>query len=170
MSNENKKHWRTFHETEFLGASDLEREGVSEVVFTVSKVISKTVKDDKGREETVLTCQFNGVDKPMILNTTNCQAIQKLSGSPYIEDWAGTAVTIYIKKGIKAFGKVVDGLRIKTTKPKIEAPQQEIDDEIAHLENCSTLDELKKVYGACKHQADQRIVSTKDKMKNVLAK
>ena len=169
MANENGTHWRNWHETEFLGAFDLDDRGVSEITVLITSAQSKVVKDTNGRDETILSCNFEGIDKPMILNATNCKAIEKVSGSPYIEGWAGTNVTLYVQKGIKAFGKVVDGLRIKTTKPKIAAPQQEIDDEIAHLENCSTMDELKKVFGACKHKTDQRIVSTKDKMKNVLA-
>jgi hypothetical protein len=39
-------------------------------------------------------------------------------GTPYIEQWSGKQITIYIANGIKAFGDVVDALRIRPEKPK----------------------------------------------------
>lgn len=163
-------HWRKFHETEFLGAFDLEMQNVTEAVLKIETVSSKSVKDDKGRSETVLTCEFEGVDKPMILNATNCKAIEKVAQTPYIENWKGTEVTLYIQKGIKAFGKVVDGLRIRDFKPVPQADPKEIENEIAIIQNCSTLDELKEVYTKSKHKNNPKVIKAKDELKNVLAK
>ena len=42
--------------------------------------------------------------KPMILNVTNCKTISKVYDTPYIEDWSGKYISIYIAK-VKAFGK-----------------------------------------------------------------
>ena len=57
----------------------------------------------------------NGV-KPMILNRVNCKAITKLYKTPYIEEWAGKQVTIRVEQ-VRAFGDVVDALRIKPVLP-----------------------------------------------------
>ena len=48
----------------------------------------------------------------MILNATNCKSLVKLSGSDFIENWAGLKVTLYVTK-VKAFGDNIDALRIK---------------------------------------------------------
>jgi hypothetical protein len=54
----------------------------------------------------------------MILNKTNQKTMEKLFASPYIEDWAGKKMILYVAK-VKAFGDTVDALRVKTTAPKL---------------------------------------------------
>jgi hypothetical protein len=56
------------------------------------------------------------------LNATNFKNIAKAHGSNFIEDWIGKKVSIYITS-VKAFGSVVDALRIKPSAPKIEKPE-----------------------------------------------
>jgi hypothetical protein len=41
--------------------------------------------------------------------------IAKVVDSPYIEDWIGKNIVIYSAK-VKAFGEVVDALRVKNIK------------------------------------------------------
>jgi len=53
----------------------------------------------------------------MILNRTNAKAIEKVANSGLVEDWVGVGVTLYVEKGVKAFGDVVDALRIRDKKP-----------------------------------------------------
>src|SRR3546814_10041496 len=50
--------------------------------------------------------------KPMILNATNSKTMAKLTGSPYIEDWGDTRITVYVERGIKFGRDTVDGLRV----------------------------------------------------------
>jgi hypothetical protein len=50
--------------------------------------------------------------KPMILNATNSKTVAKLTGSPFIEDWAGARITVYVEHGIKFGRDTVDGLRV----------------------------------------------------------
>jgi hypothetical protein len=54
----------------------------------------------------------------MILNATNQKTMTKLFGSPFIEDWAGQKMTLYVAR-IRAFGETVDALRVRETKPKL---------------------------------------------------
>ena len=59
----------------------------------------------------------------MILNTTNCKAIEAVHGTPFIDDWAGKDITLYVAK-IKAFGEQMDALRVKREKPKaVQLPE-----------------------------------------------
>ena len=65
--------------------------------------------------------EVNGIEvKPMILNKTNCERIEKLYGTPYIEDWAGKRVIVMRTKTDFA-GEKVDCLRIKMELPPFKA-------------------------------------------------
>ena len=48
----------------------------------------------------------------MLLNSTNCKVLSRLTGSPYIEDWTGVEFTVGVEK-VKAFGELHDALRIR---------------------------------------------------------
>ena len=54
----------------------------------------------------------------MILNKINSKTIEKVYDTPYIEDWIGKKVQIGIEHNVKAFGDVVDALRIRKLIPK----------------------------------------------------
>lgn len=62
----------------------------------------------------------------MILNKTNCKAIAKAVGSPYMEDWAGKKVSIYISK-VKAFGDMVEAIRIREKAPQAKRKLSDTD-------------------------------------------
>ena len=70
---------------------------------------------------------FKEFDKGMILNRTNARAIEKVSGSGLVEDWVGVQVTLYVEKGVKAFGDVVDALRIRDKKPTRQTMTKQIE-------------------------------------------
>lgn len=161
-------HWRKFHETEFLGSFDLVEQGLEEKILTIENVVGKTVKDDKGRDEVVLTCSFLEEKKPMVLNATNCKAIQVVSGTPIIENWSGVRVTLYIQKGIKAFGKVVDGLRIRDFKPKAQIDPTEA---IEKLKGALDIQDLQTIWKSLSkdEQQNKSIINTKNTMKNELS-
>ena len=56
----------------------------------------------------------------MICNKTNAKAIAKATGSPFIEDWKGKQIALYIAS-VRAFGETVDGLRVRPTTVKTKA-------------------------------------------------
>jgi len=107
-------HWKKSTNPKFLGAWDLE-EGSTPVV-TIEKIVEEEVMNLDGKKEPCIIAYFKGL-KPMILNKTNMKAISKSVGSPKFEDWIGSDVTLFACQ-VKAFGDVVDALRIKPTKPK----------------------------------------------------
>jgi hypothetical protein len=51
----------------------------------------------------------------MILNKTNCKIITKVLDTPYIDNWVGKSIVIYAAK-VKAFGDMVEALRVKNQK------------------------------------------------------
>lgn len=122
-----KTHWRTLSDTNYLGSYSFNDE-VKEITLTISEVKSEEVTNPVGKKELCRVAYFaeddnvvNGVDvKPMILNKTNCERIEKLYGTPYIEDWAGKRV-IVMKTTTDFAGEKVDCLRIKLEMPPFEA-------------------------------------------------
>lgn len=107
-------HWKKFQNKDYLGSWDLEDK--EERVLTIKKIGNKEVfNPSSNSKETCMVCEFTQ-GKPMILNTTNNKSIQKTYHSPYIEDWIGKQIIVYVTK-IKAFGEYIDCLRIRERIP-----------------------------------------------------
>ena len=124
-----KGHWKKQFNYEYLGSYSLD--GKKEAIVTVSKLAQEKVTGQQGRKEDCFVVYFKEFDKGMILNRTNARAIEKVASSGLVEDWVGVQVTLYVEKGVKAFGEVVDALRIRDSKP---SKQQMTDDILMQME------------------------------------
>ena len=118
-------HWKKQFNYDYLGSYSLD--GKKEVIVTISKLDTDKVTGQQGRKEDCFVVYFNEFDKPMILNRTNAKAIEKVAGSGLVENWVGTQVTLYVEQGVKAFGEVVDALRIRDKKPTRQKMTKEIE-------------------------------------------
>ena len=116
-------HWKKLTNPDYLGAYSIE-DG-KDLILTVKKVVQEAVTGADGKKEDCIVCYWKEDQKPMILNVTNCKMIAKLAGSPYIENWAGLRLQIGTER-VKAFGDVVDALRVRKTKPKAQADEAPI--------------------------------------------
>jgi hypothetical protein len=113
-------HWKKLNNPDYLGSYFLEPG--QELIGTI-KVVKKEVvtgADGKKEECTVIHFVEPGL-KPMILNTTNAKMISKIHKTPYIEEWAGKKIQIYSTE-VKAFGDVVEALRIRPKIPETVKP------------------------------------------------
>ena len=119
-------HWKKQFNYDYLGSYSLD--GKKEVVVSIKGVGTAKVTGQSGRKEDCFVVNFNEFDKPMILNRTNAKAIEKVAGSGLVEEWVGVGVTLYVEKGVKAFGDVVDALRIRDKKPTETSMTQTIFD------------------------------------------
>lgn len=116
-----KTNWRTLINPDYLGAYALDdgKGGYKDIVRTIRYLKVETVTGADGKKEDCTVAHFVEPDtKPMIMNVTNMKTMEKLTKSKYIEDWAGVKVQIGVEK-VKAFGDVVDALRIRPFPPKI---------------------------------------------------
>lgn len=110
-----KTHWKKLRNPDYIGAYELMTGGeAKDMVVTIVNVKKEKLKTEKGEEGSVAYLKNQ---KPMILNTINNKNITKALGSPYIEDWVGKSITLYVVR-IKAFGEQVDALRVRDTAPK----------------------------------------------------
>ena len=108
-------HWKKLTNPDYLGAYALD-EG-QELILTISYVREETVTGPDGKKEDCTVMHFAEKVKPMILNVTNAKTISKIYETPYIENWAGKKIQIYVAQ-VKAFGDLVDALRIRPFIPK----------------------------------------------------
>lgn len=118
-----KTHWKKILDSNYLGGQDLDdgKGGHKTVHLTISKATNDTITGENGRKDNAPVVHFSNFPKPMILNKTNSKVIEKLTGSPYIEDWVGLTIEVYYDPDVR-FGKdKVGGVRIR---PKKIQPQK----------------------------------------------
>lgn len=102
---------------DYLGEADF-NEGEEKIV-TIDRVVSGVkIKSAEGTSEKAVL-YFREKIKPMILNVARSKAIEKVTGSRFIDDWPGAVIQLYIEDGIKAFGDVVSAVRVRPRKPVI---------------------------------------------------
>lgn len=115
-----KTHYRKAFKSPYLSSADI----VGETTLTISNVRLEADKTKKTKD-LFNTAYFAEKEirqgeklKPMILNATNSKRMHSISGSPFIDDWEGVRVVVYVDKNVKMMGDIVEGLRIK------EAPKR----------------------------------------------
>lgn len=110
-----KTHWKKLTNPDYLGAYSFQEK--EEKILTISRVKQEIVVGTDGKKEECTVARFQENEKPMILNATNCKTIAKLYNTPFIEEWVGKKIKIYVTQ-VKAFGDVVDALRIRDKVPE----------------------------------------------------
>lgn len=155
------------HNYNYLGAYSLT--AGKDMIVTIKETKTETVKNNKGENETCFICYFTDSPKPMILNKTNCKAIEKLYGTPFIEEWVGKKIQLYSTM-VRAFGTETDCLRIRDFKPEA----QKIDNAgaLATLRTSKSFSELQVAYNSLSKElkADKEVMQLKDELKNSFAK
>ncbi len=139
-----KTHWKKQFNYDYLGAYSIPTEG-GDLVLTIKEVGGKEkVKDAKGQESELPVIRFaeKGA-KPLILNKTNAKAIQKVYGSPFMEDWIGKKIALY-STIVNAFGTDTDAIRVRQFKPLEKVV--DITAAAASLKSATTLADLETKY------------------------
>lgn len=108
-------HWKKLTNPDYLGAYALEPN--QDLVVTIKSVANEVVTGADGKKETCSVMRFTENVKPLVLNATNSKTITKLLKTPYIEEWQGRKIQLYIEKNVKAFGDVVDAIRVRPFLP-----------------------------------------------------
>lgn len=159
------RHWKNFKDKEYLGSHNLE-EG-EEMLLTIVKFEGEEmVQQTEGSKAPMMVLYFKE-DKPkMILNMTNSKTIESLYGS-HPEKWIGKQILIYTAKGIKAFGKTQDALRIRDFIPKIDIEVAEWEKKLSIARN---LEELKTIWATfpVSVRNSATLIAIKDELKKKL--
>lgn len=119
--NSKKHHYRKVFKSDHLGVADLEdiiEEGKS-TVFTIKQVKQEYGAKVAGKKIDCNIAYFVEPIKPMVLNATNSKVLKDFAnGSPFVEDWSGLKIALYIDPNAKLKGDTVGGLRINPNKPE----------------------------------------------------
>ena len=158
------RHWRNFQDKNYLGAHNLE-DG-EEMLLTIAKFSGEEKVKTADGEKTCMVLYFQEDVQKMILNVTNANTISSLYGT-HPDSWVGKKVQIYPARGIKAFGKIQDALRIRDFAPRV------VQDATAHiktLNSCKTLQELVEKWDKLPTTAknNKEIFALKEKLKVTL--
>jgi hypothetical protein len=130
-----KTHWKKLNNPDYIGAYELMRgDEPIELNVELGEVSQREVKGADGKTDICLVADLKGL-KPFIINSTNAKMISKLLNTPYVQDWKGKTITLYVKK-IKAFGDVVEALRVKDSLPATQKP--ELNEQHPNWSKCQT--------------------------------
>lgn len=121
-----RKHRKSTH----LAAADLDAMTVEgkPLIFTIKEAWYETQVDVSGDKTDGYFCSFVEPIKDMIINSTNRKTIAgfaKQNGLSEIDswnigNWTGIRIELFALRGIKAFGKVQDGIRINPIQPVVK--------------------------------------------------
>ena len=109
-----KTHWKKLVNSDYIGAYSLEPG--KDLDVTIESVSRQLVTSAGGKKEECTVAKLKG-QKPFIINRTNAKTITQLYGTPYIEDWVGVQITLYVTT-TKLAGEDVECLRIRKTIPR----------------------------------------------------
>jgi len=112
---DNKTHYRKAFKSSHLGVADLEDliESGNNLIFNIKEVKQQLGVTVAGRKGDHNIAYFTEDIKPLVLNVTNSKVLKNLGGSPFVEDWNGIKVQLYIEAGVRFKGDVVSGVRLK---------------------------------------------------------
>ena len=109
-----RTHWKKLTNPDYLGAYAFDQG--EEKLVTIDHVAEEAVTGQEGRKDDCMVLHFRQRDvKPLILNHTNAKTIERLTESPYIEDWAGRSIILVVRT-VSAFGSEVEAVRVKLEK------------------------------------------------------
>jgi hypothetical protein len=109
-------HWKKLTNPDYLGAYAFQPG--EEMIVTIKFVANEIVTGADGKKESCSVMHFAENDvKPLVLNATNNKTIAKLLQTPYIEKWSGRKIQLYVQPNVKAFGDVVDAVRVRPFLP-----------------------------------------------------
>lgn len=105
--------------SKYLKASDLKGQHIT---VTIDRVEFESMD---GKQKPIV--YFKGKEKGLVLNKTNSNAIEGMTGTPETDEWAGVRVALFATK-VEYQGKRVDAIRIEDApnpKPGKPAPAPE---------------------------------------------
>jgi len=121
-----KTHYRKVFKSDHLGCADLEdyQEMGHNQVFTITEVRQELGVKIAGNKCDKNIAYFNDLNgkkvKPLALNAGNSKILKEFAnGSPFVEDWAGITVQLYIDPNVKLMNEIVGGVRISPTPVQI---------------------------------------------------
>ncbi len=91
------------------------------VLVTIDRYEEVNVAQEGQSPELKWVLFFKELEKPMVLNSTNGQLIERITGSGDFDDWIGKVVVLYNDPNVSFAGRVTGGIRVRAPKPQGKA-------------------------------------------------
>lgn len=104
-------------ESKFLKQSDVGKA----VLWTIHGLEKVNVAKEGAEPEHKWALTFHESDKPLVLNATNIQLLEKILGDD-TDLWTGKRVVLYVDPNVSYGGKIVGGIRVRAPKPGAVPP------------------------------------------------
>jgi hypothetical protein len=104
--------WKTVYGEHLTGADMVGKT----VVATVKAAEEETIGDKKK-----VVIYFHELEKDLVLNVTNCEKMQEITGTEDYLEWPGTKIELFSEK-VKFGRETVDAVRIRKPTPQ-QQPQ-----------------------------------------------
>lgn len=101
-------------ESNFLKKEDVGRG----LLATITGCIKKNVAKEGADAEYKWCLTFQEIDKPMVLNSTNIQLCEQITGSDDTDLWVGKKIVLYVDPNVSYQGKLIGGVRVRRPKPQ----------------------------------------------------
>jgi hypothetical protein len=75
--------------------------------------------------------EFNELEKPMVLNSTNGQIIAQITGSEDFDAWIGKQIVLYNEPTIAFRGKLTGGIRVRAVRQNAPAAKPAVQPQVA---------------------------------------
>ena len=112
-----KRHWKAESEPNYFGTFNF-GEDRKDIIDEVLRIEKRELTGSEGAAQNKLVAVLR-YGLPLVLNVSNSKTMEKITGSPYLEDWEGVWIQLYITK-VKAFGGgKTDGVRIRSAIPPL---------------------------------------------------
>lgn len=155
-------HWKKLVNPDYIGAYSLQKG--QDLTVTIQSVGREMVTGSNGKKEECTVAKLKG-QKPFIINRTNAKTITQVHGTPFIEEWAGKQITLYVST-TKVAGEDVECLRIRKTKPelpKLDVGGEKWEDAKLAVENGTTVENIKKYYKLT-NEAERQLTDLQNKV------
>jgi hypothetical protein len=145
-----KTHYKKLQDKPYIGSWDIEIG--SEPIFTIDYVKSEPVTGERGVVSKCIVVYFKERDvKPLIANKTNQNTIARVYETPYIEDWSGKQIQLFVER-VNFRGEMIDAIRIRNripvkNKENFTPSHRRWDEAVIKLKNGeTTIEKIKSVY------------------------
>ena len=96
------------------------------ILVTIRKYEEMNIAKDGAPAEYKWALHFDEVEKPLILNSTNGQIIERIAGSGEFDDWIGHKIVLYNDPNVSYAGKMIGGVRCRAPKGRAAAAAQTV--------------------------------------------
>ena len=110
-------HWKKTTNPNYIGSWDLD-DG-KDMIVQVKDLKQEMIPNPQGSKEEKLVMYFEGDVKPLIMNKTNMKAVEKATGSAYLDEWVGQKLQLYVA-AVSAFGEMTMAVRVREFSPNVQ--------------------------------------------------